>query len=187
MRERDVSIPCRPDQGRQPTQNDGGSPRCATGINNGVRTPCKGTDRLPLPTPGKLQPPYTNTHIRSHRGKNQRQDLRNKKMGGPNDQGMLSMWFLFELKILKHLTMASRAWLAMNRNPYNSLSIRIMLSLNDFVHLYHVYASVMKFCAQIIKTETLNPLKNPPNPTAETLTLEKFPNPAKNPNPNPKI
>ena len=48
-----------------------------------------------------------------------------------------------------------------------------MLSLSDFVQLYHAYASVMKFCAQIIKTETLNPLKNPPNPTAETLTLEK--------------
>ena len=98
-------------------------------------------------------------------------------MGGPNDQGMSSTLFHFELKILEHLTMVSRAWLASNRNPYSSLSIRIMLSLNDFVHLYHVYASVMKFCAQIIKTETLNPLKYPPNPTAETLTLEKSPNP----------
>jgi len=36
----------------------------------------------------------------------------------------------------------------------------------------------MKFCAQIVQPETLNPLKNPPNPTAETLTLEKSPNPA---------
>ena len=57
-----------------------------------------------------------------------------------------------------------------------------MLSLSVFVHIYHAYASVMKFCAQIIKTETLNPLKNPPNPTAETLTLEKPPN-LRNPNP----
>ena len=79
------------------------------------------------------------------------------------------LWFLFELKILEHLTMASGAWLALNRNPYSSLSIRIMLSLNDFVHLYHVYASVMKFCAQIIKTETLT-LEKSPNPT-QTLTL----------------
>ena len=52
IRERDVSIPCRPDQGRQPTQNDGGPPRCATGINNGVRTPCKGTDHLPVANTG---------------------------------------------------------------------------------------------------------------------------------------
>jgi len=53
-----------------------------------------------------------------------------------------------------------------------------MLNLSDFVHLLHAYASVMKFCAQIVQPETLNPLKNPPNPTAETLTLEKSPNPA---------
>ena len=44
-----------------------------------------------------------------------------------------------------------------------------MLSLSDFVHLYHAYASVLKFCAQIIKTETLT-LEKSPNP-AQTLTL----------------
>ena len=52
-----------------------------------------------------------------------------------------------------------------------------MLNLSDFVHLLHAYASVMKFCAQIVQPETLNPLKNTPNPTAETLTLDRSPNP----------
>ena len=59
-----------------------------------------------------------------------------------------------------------------------------MLSLSGFVQLYHAYASVMMFSAQIVQPKTLNPLKNPPNPTAETLTLEKSPNLR---NPNPKI
>ena len=98
-------------------------------------------------------------------------------MSGSKDQGTSCFVVPFDLEILEHLTMAPRAWLASNRNPYSSLSIRIMLSLSDFVQLYHAYASVMKFCAQITKTETLNPLKHPPNPTAETLTLEKSPNP----------
>ena len=35
----------------------------------------------------------------------------------------------------------------------------------------------MNFCAQIMQPVTLNPLQYPPNPTAETLTLEKSPNP----------
>ena len=100
-------------------------------------------------------------------------------MGGPNDQGTSSTWFHFELKILEHLTMASRARLASNGTLYSTLSTQIMLNLSDFVHLLHAFASVMKFCAQIVQPETLNPLKNPPNPTAETLTLEKSPNPAK--------
>jgi hypothetical protein len=78
--------------------------------------------------------------------------------------------------------MASRARLASIGTLISSLSTQIMLNLSVFAHLYHAYASVMKFCAQFIKTETLNPLKNPPNPTAETLTLEKSPN-LRNPNP----
>ena len=71
----------------------------------------KTTDPCVLPSPGittDIQTHTLRTHI--HRGKN-------KKMGGPNDQGMSSTWFHFELKILEHLTMASRVWLASNWNP----------------------------------------------------------------------
>ena len=99
-------------------------------------------------------------------------------MSGSKDQGTSCFVVPFELKILEHLTMASRARLASNGTLYSTLSTQIMLNLSDFVHLLHAYASVMKFCAQIVQPETLNPLKNPPNPTAETLTLEKSPNPA---------
>ena len=38
---------------------DGGSPRCATSINNGVRTPFKVLITFPSPTPGNK----TNAHI----------------------------------------------------------------------------------------------------------------------------
>ena len=98
-------------------------------------------------------------------------------MSGSKDQGTSCFVVPFDLEILEHLTMASRARLASNGTLYSTLSIQIMLNLSDFVHLLHAYAFVMKFCAQIVQPETLNPLKNPLNPTAETLTLEKSPNP----------
>ena len=46
-----------------------------------------------------------------------------------------------------------------------------MLSLSVLVHLLCVHAPVMLNYTQIMQPETLNPLKNTPNPTAETLTL----------------
>ena len=97
IRERDVSIPCCPDQRRQPTQNDGGSPRCATGINNGVRTPCKGTDHLPVANTGdhNRHTHTLRTHI--HRDKN-------KKMSGSKDQGTSYFVVPFDLEFLEHLT-----------------------------------------------------------------------------------
>ena len=102
IRERNVSIPFPSWSGTATDPNDVGSPWCATGINNGVRTPWNGTDHLPVANIGETTTD-TRTHTKNtHRGKN-------KKMGGPNDQGMSSTWFHFELKILKRLTVHTQA------------------------------------------------------------------------------
>ena len=45
--------------------NIGGSPRCATSINNGVRTPFKVLIAWTLPTPGKSQLTHAHT-LRTH-------------------------------------------------------------------------------------------------------------------------
>ena len=99
-------FPSRLDRGREPTMDIGPSGERHINIRgNPVQNPiCACCHHRGFVT-GK------NTHIHSHRGKNKRQDLRKKKMGGPNDQDMSSTWFHFELKILEHLTqLGSRNW-----------------------------------------------------------------------------
>ena len=76
-------------------------------------------------------------------------------MSGSKDQGTSCFVVPFDLEILEHLTMASRARLASIGTLISTLSTQIMLKLSVFVHLLQANASVIMFFAQIMKPETL--------------------------------